>query len=91
MRPISSKATIPNPPGYAPPSLSSSSSSNTSKKTGKASSNAVSAKPGQTGEVAKPKRDLVALRAQKAWDLAIGPAKSVPMQVRCDCERFVLI
>ena len=32
-------------------------------------------------EVEKSKRSLDALRAQRAWDLAIGPAKSVPMQV----------
>ncbi|CAD6575859.1 MAG: hypothetical protein CYPHOPRED_005813 [Cyphobasidiales sp. Tagirdzhanova-0007] len=63
----SSKVSFPNPPGYAPPSSSSFAISKKSSSKTVARSESGPAK-------------LEALRQQRAWDLAIGPAKAVPMQ-----------
>ncbi|KAL7006353.1 hypothetical protein EMMF5_004006 [Cystobasidiomycetes sp. EMM_F5] len=65
-----STSKLPNPPLYA-----SSSSSNINRKGNKAVTTATSTKP-----PAEAQRDLERLREAKAWDLALGPAKQVPMQ-----------
>ena len=74
---IDSKTPLPNPPGYAPPTSSSFVS------TKKSNPKTLSASSSKT-EIGPAKLEI--LRQQRAWDLAIGPAKSVPMQVKRDIQ-----